>query len=60
MKSYLKQYIKGGRVLGTEACINDPHDFMIKKSLVRLGTWGVEMEGSFGIGPNLLKARFGA
>jgi hypothetical protein len=35
--SWLKQYNKGGRVLRTEACVNDPRDFMIKKSLVHLG-----------------------
>ena len=39
-KSWLKQYNKGGRVLRTEACVNDPHDFMIKKSLVHLGYLG--------------------
>ena len=38
--SWLKQYNKGGRVLRTEACINDPRDFMIKKSLVHLGYLG--------------------
>jgi hypothetical protein len=38
--SWLKQYNKGGRVLRTEACVNDPRDFMIKKSLVHLGYLG--------------------
>ncbi|MDR7537681.1 MAG: hypothetical protein QN183_15155 [Armatimonadota bacterium] len=36
----LKQYNKGGRVLRTEACINDPRDFTIGKSLVHLGYLG--------------------
>ena len=38
--SWLKQYNKGGRVLRTETCVNDPRDFMIKKSLVHLGYLG--------------------
>jgi hypothetical protein len=38
--SWLKQYNKGGRVLRTEICINNPMDFMIKKSLVHLGYLG--------------------
>jgi len=38
--SWLKQYNKGGRVLRTEICINNPADFMIKKSLVHLGYLG--------------------
>jgi hypothetical protein len=36
-KSFLKQYNKGGRVLRTEVCINDPRDFNIGKSLAQLG-----------------------
>jgi hypothetical protein len=36
-KSFLKQYNKGGRVLRTELCVNDPGDFGVKKSLVHLG-----------------------
>lgn len=39
-KSFLKQYNKGGRVLRTEVCINDPRDFNIGKSLVHLGYLG--------------------
>lgn len=39
-KSILKQYNKGGRVLRTEVCINNPRDFMIGKSLVHLGYLG--------------------
>jgi hypothetical protein len=39
-KSFLKQYNKGGRVLRTEVCVNDPGDFKIKKSLVHLGYLG--------------------
>jgi len=35
-KSFLKQYNKGGRVLRTEVCINDPTDFGVRKSLVHL------------------------
>jgi hypothetical protein len=35
--SWLKQYNKGGRVLRTEMCINNPLDFMIQKSLGYLG-----------------------
>jgi len=35
-KSFLKQYHKGGRVLRTEVCINDPADFGVRKSLVHL------------------------
>jgi len=35
-KSFLKQYNKGGRVLRTEVCINDPADFGVRKSLVHL------------------------
>jgi len=38
--SWLKQYNKGGRVLRTEICINNPMDFMIRKSLVHLGYLG--------------------
>jgi len=38
--TWFKQYNKGGRVLRTEACVNDPRDFMIKKSLVHLGYLG--------------------
>ena len=34
--SFLKQYNKGGRVLRTEVCINDPADFGVRKSLVHL------------------------
>jgi len=39
-KSFLKQYNKGGRVLRTEVCINDPRDFRIGRSLVHLGYLG--------------------
>jgi len=39
-KSFLKQYNKGGRVLRTELCINDPRDFTIGRSLVHLGYLG--------------------
>lgn len=39
-KSFLKQYNKGGRVLRTEVCVNDPRDFRIGKSLVHLGYLG--------------------
>src|SRR6266545_3681757 len=39
-RSWLKQYNKGGRVLRTEVCINDPRDFNIGKSLVHLGYLG--------------------
>jgi hypothetical protein len=39
-KSFLKQYTKGGRVLRTEVCVNDPRDFRIGKSLVHLGYLG--------------------
>ena len=39
-KSFLKQYNKGGRVLRTEVCINDPGDFGVRKSLVHLGYLG--------------------
>jgi DNA-binding transcriptional ArsR family regulator len=39
-KSFLKQYNKGGRVLRTEVCVNDPRDFRIRKSLVHLGYLG--------------------
>jgi len=39
-KSFLKQYNKGGRVLRTEVCINDPGDFGVRKSLVHLGDLG--------------------
>lgn len=39
-KSFLKQYNKGGRVLRTEVCVNDPRDFTIGKSLVHLGYLG--------------------
>jgi len=39
-KSFLKQYNKGGRVLRTEVCINDPRDFRIGKSLVHLDYLG--------------------
>lgn len=39
-KSFLKQYNKGGRVLRTEICINDPRDFTIGKSLVHLDYLG--------------------
>lgn len=35
-KSFLKQYNKGGRVLRTEVCVNDPRDFGVRKSLVHL------------------------
>ncbi len=35
-KSFLKQYNKGGRVLRTEVCVNDPRDFRIGRSLVHL------------------------
>ena len=37
-KSFLKQYNKGGRVLRTELCVNDPGDFGVKKSLGHLQT----------------------
>ncbi len=39
-KSFLKQYNKGGRVLRTEVCVNDPRDFRIGRSLVHLGYLG--------------------
>jgi len=39
-KSFLKQYNKGGRVLRTEVCINNPGDFGVRKSLVHLGYLG--------------------
>jgi hypothetical protein len=39
-KSFLKQYNKGGRVLRTEVCVNDPQDFSIGRSLVHLGYLG--------------------
>jgi hypothetical protein len=39
-RSWLKQYNKGGRVLRTEVCINNPRDFNIGKSLVQLGYLG--------------------
>jgi hypothetical protein len=39
-KSFLKQYNKGGRVLRTEVCVNDPQDFRIGRSLVHLGYLG--------------------
>ena len=39
-KSFLKQYNKGGRVLRTEVCVNDPQDFSIGRSLVHLGDLG--------------------
>jgi hypothetical protein len=39
-KSFLKQYNKGGRVLRTEVCVNDPCDFRIGRSLVHLGYLG--------------------
>jgi hypothetical protein len=39
-KSFLKQYNKGGRVLRTEVCINDPGDFGVRKSLVHLSYLG--------------------
>jgi hypothetical protein len=39
-KSLLKPYNKGGRVLRTEVCVNDPRDFRIGKSLVHLGYLG--------------------
>lgn len=39
-KSFLKQYNKGGRVLRTEVCINDPADFGVRKSLVHLDYLG--------------------
>jgi hypothetical protein len=39
-KSFLKQYNKGGRVLRTEVCVNDPRDFTIGRSLVHLGYLG--------------------
>ncbi len=39
-KSWLKQYNKGGRVLRTEVCVNNPWDFRIRKSLVHLGSLG--------------------
>jgi hypothetical protein len=35
--SCLKQSNTGGRILRTEICINNPLDFMIKKSLGYLG-----------------------
>jgi hypothetical protein len=34
------QYNKGGRVLRTEVCVNDPRDFRIGRSLVHLGYLG--------------------
>ena len=39
-KSFLKQYNKGGRVLRTEVCVNDPRDFSMGRSLVHLGDLG--------------------
>jgi hypothetical protein len=39
-RSLLKQYNKGGWVLRTEVCVNDPQDFRIRKSLVHLGYLG--------------------
>jgi hypothetical protein len=39
-KSFLKQYNKGGRVLRTEVCVNDPGDFRLGKSLVHLDYLG--------------------
>lgn len=39
-KSFLKQYNKGGRVLRTEVCVNDPGDFGVRKSLVHLNYLG--------------------
>jgi hypothetical protein len=39
-KSFLKQYNKGGRVLRTELCVNDPRDFRIGRSLVNLDYLG--------------------
>lgn len=39
-KSFLKQDNKGGRVLRTELCVNDPRDFRIGRSLVNLGYLG--------------------
>jgi len=39
-RSFLKQYNKGGLVLRTEVCINDPRDFRIGKSLVHLDYLG--------------------
>ena len=39
-RSFLKQYNKGGRVLRTEVCINDPGDLGVRKSLVHLGYLG--------------------
>jgi hypothetical protein len=39
-KSFMKQYNKGGRVLRTEVCVNDPRDFGVRKSLVHLDYLG--------------------
>jgi hypothetical protein len=39
-RSFLKQYNKGGRVLRTEVCVNDPRDFRIGRSLVHLDYLG--------------------
>ena len=39
-RSFVKQYNKGGRVLRTEVCVNDPTDFNVRKSLVHLDYLG--------------------
>jgi len=39
-RSFVKQYNKGGRVLRTEVCVNDPNDFNVRKSLVHLDYLG--------------------
>jgi hypothetical protein len=38
--SFLKQYNKGGRVLRTEVCVNDPRHFGVRKGLVHLDYLG--------------------
>jgi hypothetical protein len=39
-KCWIKQYNKGGRVLRTEVCINDPRDFGVRKGLSNLAYLG--------------------